>query len=415
MRLKSLTLVMLMLAVSACSSSHRVTYSGHEESTEGVPGFVGGKRVSPNVKLGQSYSVDGETYVPRYQPDYVEEGLASWYGPGFHGGKTANGEIFDKQEMTAAHRTLPLPSIVRVTLESNGKSAIVRVNDRGPFSKGRIIDLSRGAAEKIGLIGVGVGRVKVEYLPAESQRFADLLANGRDPKSIDVENEVLAYTQSNTPRRPAATVLSPFELAQNDTRNAPAPATESPSWFDQLFGVSEAQAGVPPLSGQSEPTPRAIDDFTSRSNTIRSAETSVVSSNDLPPVAASVTSGVTPSSTSVEPHDPPTANRSLAPPLISLPVAPKVASSTSNLAEDAVAEAASFIQIGAFANRANAELLVARVKDLGPASISDGQIATGQTIYRVRMGPYRSSEVQAITVKRLAQRSIAAQPVHEPQ
>ena len=125
-----------MLLLAACGeTSHRPTYSGHQESTEGVPGFAGGKKQTPYAKLGQSYTVDGETYVPKYQPGYTEEGLASWYGPGFHGGKTANGEAFDKNEMTAAHRTLPLPSMVKVTMIETGKSAIVRINDRGPFSQ----------------------------------------------------------------------------------------------------------------------------------------------------------------------------------------------------------------------------------------------------------------------------------------
>ena len=110
--IKHMTLISALLLLAACGSSHRPVYSGHQESTEGVPGFVNGKKVSPHVKLGQSYTVDGETFVPRHQPDYVEEGVASWYGPGFHGGKTANGEEFDEDELTAAHRTLPLPSRV---------------------------------------------------------------------------------------------------------------------------------------------------------------------------------------------------------------------------------------------------------------------------------------------------------------
>ncbi|MFM9891014.1 MAG: septal ring lytic transglycosylase RlpA family protein [Rickettsiales bacterium] len=419
MRLKSLALIALLFALSACSSSHRVTYSGHEESTEGVPGFVNGKRVAPNVKLGQSYSIDGETYVPRYQPDYVEKGLASWYGPGFHGGKTANGETFDKHEMTAAHRTLPLPSIVRVTLESTGKSAIVRVNDRGPFAKGRIIDLSRGAAEKIGLIGVGVGKVRVEYLPAESQRFADLLADGRDPKSIDVNDEVLAYTQNHSTPAPASVPANPFALA-DASQNAPAPAKESSSWFDQLF-VSEAQAATPPVPTQPLPTREAIDNFASRDNTVSNVDAGNISSNDLPPSALPMGSGAQPViQASPDTRAPPLANQGLTPAGVSAPIvlpkatSPPMAVASITPKSPAGALAPSFIQIGAFANKANAELLVAKVRDLGPASISAGQIANGQTIYRVRMGPYRSPEVQAITVNRLSERNIVAQSVRDP-
>ncbi|MFN3678319.1 septal ring lytic transglycosylase RlpA family protein [Thermosynechococcus sp.] len=91
-------------------------------------------------------------------------GLASWYGPGFHGARTANGERFDQEALTAAHRTLPFGTRVRVTNLQNGRSVVVRINDRGPFTGGREIDLSRSAAAAIGLIGVGVGPVRIDVL-----------------------------------------------------------------------------------------------------------------------------------------------------------------------------------------------------------------------------------------------------------
>ncbi len=92
-------------------------------------------------------------------------GTASWYGPGFQGRLTANGERFDQNELTAAHRTLPFGTRLRVTNQTNGKSVVVRVNDRGPYVGKRVIDLSRGAAKKIGLVKTGVGRVKLEVMP----------------------------------------------------------------------------------------------------------------------------------------------------------------------------------------------------------------------------------------------------------
>src|SRR5580692_13063327 len=98
-------------------------------------------------KVGQPYQIEGTWYYPREQPDYDETGVASWYGPTFHGQHTANGEIFDANGISAAHRTLPMPVNVRVTNLENGKSLIVRVNDRGPFARGRIIDLSAHAAD----------------------------------------------------------------------------------------------------------------------------------------------------------------------------------------------------------------------------------------------------------------------------
>lgn len=119
------------------------------------------------------YKVRGRTYrVNRNIIEYSERGIASWYGMKFHGHETSNGEIYDVHRFTAAHKNLPLPSYVRVTREDNGKSVIVRVNDRGPFIKGRIIDLSYVAAQKIGLDKSGVAPVRVELLKAPVERNA---------------------------------------------------------------------------------------------------------------------------------------------------------------------------------------------------------------------------------------------------
>ena len=104
--------------------------------------------------------------------DYRASGIASWYGPGFHGRRTANGEVFDQYRLTAAHPTLPLPSMVRVTNLENGRSVVVRVNDRGPFKNGRIIDLSQRAAELLGFRQSGTAKVLVEIMAAESRRLS---------------------------------------------------------------------------------------------------------------------------------------------------------------------------------------------------------------------------------------------------
>ncbi|MBI1327803.1 MAG: septal ring lytic transglycosylase RlpA family protein [Alphaproteobacteria bacterium] len=131
-----------------------------------------------NFKVGKPYSIDGTTYYPRETYSYEETGIASWYGPGFHGKSTASGERFNTRELTAAHRTLQMPSLVRVTNLDNGKSVIVRVNDRGPFSKGRIIDVSQKAAELLGMIGTGTAKVKVQLLADESFRLASAAKRG---------------------------------------------------------------------------------------------------------------------------------------------------------------------------------------------------------------------------------------------
>lgn len=110
------------------------------------------------------YQIRGQWYRPAEQPNYDEVGLASWYGDAFHGRPTATGEPFDMHSLTAAHKTLPLPGLVEVTNLSNGRRAVLRLNDRGPFVEGRIIDLSRAAAEELGLLNRGVGEVRVRYL-----------------------------------------------------------------------------------------------------------------------------------------------------------------------------------------------------------------------------------------------------------
>ncbi len=115
-------------------------------------------------KVGQPYQVENVWYYPREQPDYDETGIASWYGPTFYGKKTANGEIYTGDMLTAAHKTLPMPVNVRVTNLDNRKSLVVRVNDRGPFSRGRIIYLSRRAAELLDIIQTGTARVRVTYM-----------------------------------------------------------------------------------------------------------------------------------------------------------------------------------------------------------------------------------------------------------
>jgi rare lipoprotein A len=141
-----------------------------EDHTVRVPASAG------VYKVGNPYQIDNIWYYPREQPDYDETGIASWYGPDFYGKYTANGELYDGGQLTAAHRTLPMPVNVRVTNLDNGKSIIVRVNDRGPYARGRIIDLSRRAAELLDVVQNGTARVRVTYVGR-----ADL--NGGPPPS----------------------------------------------------------------------------------------------------------------------------------------------------------------------------------------------------------------------------------------
>lgn len=117
------------------------------------------------VPGSKPYTVRGKTYYPlKSAHGFVEVGVASWYGPGFHGKKTANGERFNQYAMTAAHKILPLGTKVRVTHLGNGRSIIVRINDRGPFVDDRVIDLSRGAATRLNMMGSGTARVRIQSL-----------------------------------------------------------------------------------------------------------------------------------------------------------------------------------------------------------------------------------------------------------
>lgn len=167
-----------LISLAGCSeiqlASHMIKRMGSDTESKGM------------FKIGNPYKINGVWYRPAETYNFSETGIASWYGPQFHGKHTANGETFDMNELTAAHRTLQLPSIVRVTNLENGRSLIVRVNDRGPFARGRVIDLSRKSAELLGFKNKGTARVKLEVLPEESRKIAALAKQGQDTKGTEV-------------------------------------------------------------------------------------------------------------------------------------------------------------------------------------------------------------------------------------
>ena len=420
MNVKRLILIAALALLSACSTNHRPVYSGHEESTEGVPGFVNGKKVSPHVKLGQSYSVDGETYVPHNQPDYVEEGMASWYGPGFHGGKTANGESFDTGELTAAHRTLPLPSIVRVTLLSTGKQAYVRINDRGPFAHSRIIDLSRAAADKIGLLRLGVAKVRIEYMKKESVRFADLLAQGRDPKSIDLASEVINYDGGGSETSVAAN-SAPSNEAIGST--APHSATHANSFWDNL-GSSAANAAEPdtatsvasnaqPISNETnEAAP--VADIASNDLSPPKQATPTLRTADSAPLKGSGPAGESPFNVmaSAAGQAPPPRKMEMAS-LAPATAPPSTSTQTVSTAPATPGGGSMYVQLGAFQNAQNAEKIRQKYASISGLTIVKKSNAGGQTLYHVRMGPYSSNEASNAALKQLQSAGTEAKIVKE--
>jgi len=167
-----------------------------------------------SYRVGKAYNINGRTYVPAENPGYRAEGIASWYGPDFHGRLTANGEIYDMHAISAAHPTMPLPSYARVTNLDNGRSIIVRVNDRGPYVRDRLIDLSIGTAKALDFYGNGLARVRVEYV-------------GRAPLEGSDDRMLMATLREGTPAPAPSRVMiasaKPFVSNLADSAGPPLP------------------------------------------------------------------------------------------------------------------------------------------------------------------------------------------------
>ncbi len=156
-------IVMLLTLVGGCAETQFAIHSAKR--------IVGAaeEKPDPNYKVGNPYQIRGIWYYPKEDYDHDETGIASWYGTKFHGRKTANGEIYDMNALTAAHRTLPMPSYVRVTNLENGRSLVLKVNDRGPFAHSRVIDVSRRGSQLLGFQQKGTAKVRVQILADKSR------------------------------------------------------------------------------------------------------------------------------------------------------------------------------------------------------------------------------------------------------
>src|ERR1700731_2506603 len=212
-------------------------------------------------RVGKPYTVAGRVYVPEEDVNYREEGMASWYGDDFHGRLTANGEVFDMASLTAAHPTLPMPCYARVTNLSNGKSLIVRVNDRGPYHGNRLIDVSNKAAELLEFKGNGVARVRVEYVaraPLEGSDDRQLIATLRTGVPAPSPSAVrVASARPFIPELPASGRAIRGEVPMPEGR--PYTLGNTSADMASLNATSEMSASGRARSGRQTPkNPRAV-------------------------------------------------------------------------------------------------------------------------------------------------------------
>ena len=245
MRLAAVPLLCATLAAcgSATSSVKKTKTRSKEYFAESVDGVKASPRVAAGrnipkgggrYQVGKAYQVKGRWYQPKEDFGYNKTGMASWYGSAFHGRLTANGEIYDKYHLSAAHPTFPLPSYARVTNLENGTSVIVRVNDRGPYEYGRIIDVSSKTADLLDMKGKGSAKVRVQYVgraPLEGNDMPYLMASyvrkGDRAPSVMPEGQIATgvMVASNEPLRNQIPDLRSVPVPRNSTLDAGVPVT----------------------------------------------------------------------------------------------------------------------------------------------------------------------------------------------
>jgi len=323
---KSFFCFFALLILSGCGGGG----SGNRTSVTGV------------CKSCKPYFVRGSWHHPQNHYEYDEVGLASWYGPGFHGKPKPYGEIFNQDAMTAAHKTLPLPTIVRVTDVKTGKSVVVLVDDRGPFVyDGRIIDLSMGAAKALGTYQKGVVKVRVQSLVNESKALADYLSRHGNKSGRDKSGRTwLEVYHQEIEGRYGHESFEKSPIIRTESLNSKAPA------------LSQKSKSVSPPS---------IDDF------LQGLE-------KASPGAANVT--------------PQTA-------------ASAVVSKAKPIA--AVSYTPSYISVGGdFVQKANAEKLMLQVQNNNPAQVIETIHPGGQKFYSVRLGPFMDEKKAQTALNQLA-------------
>lgn len=203
-------LLIFLIALSGCSSKGTPELTGLSPQAQAIAI----KQYGGVYKVGNPYKIMGKWYYPKEDYNYSEVGMASWYGEDFHAKKTANGEKYDMNTLTAAHRTLPLPSIVRVTNLENGRSLVLRVNDRGPYAKERIIDISKRGAQLLGYQTKGITKVRVEIMEKESRALKAAMLGQKVPNAV-VKTSSSEHNSTNTAYFVQAGSFSQKGLADN--------------------------------------------------------------------------------------------------------------------------------------------------------------------------------------------------------
>ena len=186
---RNIFFIIFLILIQGCTSSVEVAANLGKKYL--IPKEEKKRIQKPIYKIGKKYNVGGKYYYPKKDLYYNKTGIASWYGPKFHGKLTANGEIYNQYALTAAHKTLPLPSAVKVTNLKNNKSIVLRINDRGPFVNDRIIDLSSKAADILDLKREGTGLVRVQILREKSLYLEKLAKQGSFPEINDLKETEL--------------------------------------------------------------------------------------------------------------------------------------------------------------------------------------------------------------------------------
>lgn len=228
------------ILLGGCAETELISHAAKQVTTSDAKG---------TYKVGKPYQVFGVWYEPKEDPNYDSVGTASWYGPGFQGLRTANGEIFDMNELTAAHTTLPMPSFVRVTNLGNGRALVLRVNDRGPFVDHRIIDVSRRAAQLLGFIGQGTAKVRVQAIPGpEDETGIEVAAESAEAEVVNTEFAAVEASAADTSSLAASAAQGLLKVfvqagAFADPSNAESTRLRVASFGDAAVSAIQADVG----------------------------------------------------------------------------------------------------------------------------------------------------------------------------